>query len=463
MCLLPGRPRRCESPSARLAAPSHHGDSPPPTGSWPWPQRLLWLLLCGLAVVWLGPKFVRDIRPSHAEILDFFQEWASARNRTEGLPIYTPQALTMRRYLEYQVEPDGFQIVRNAHPPTSVLLALPLARLDYSDAFLVWSLLSLTALAVSLWLVVRQLRIPFRVWSLLPTVALLLVCNPFRQQMIQGQLNLFLLLLIVGIWVADRTGRPLWAGTLLGAVTAIKLFPGLLFVYFLFRRQWAVLAAGIVSVVLLTLLTAAVFGPSVYDSYVREAMPEVAEYYDKWPNISLTGFWLKLFDGRTGRVTRVLPLWYNPLLARTLIVVSGAVVLFYLARAIRRAQTRLDCDQAFGLTLIAMLLLSPITWDHYAVLLLLPLALLWLRLPPRSERRVFFWVCTVALWLTPMVYWAPLTGATIKNWMTKVAEPWQTLTALSPPTYALVGLFALGLSLTAKRTRINNFSPPLAA
>ena len=393
--------------SARPVVPSHRGDATARPGSWPWRQRLFWLILCGVTASLLGPKFVRDLRPAPLDILDFFQEWASARNRTEGLPIYTPQLTTMRLYLGRAIEPDELHLVRNVHPPTSVLLALPLARLDYSDAFLVWSLLSLAALAVSFGLVVWQLHYPFRVWSLLPTVTLLLVCNPFRQQMVQGQLNLFLLVLIVGIWVADRTGRPKWAGTLLGAAAAIKLFPGLLFLYFLLRRQWSVVAAGIASLVLLTGLTAVVLGPSVYDSYLHEAMPEVVEYYDRWNNLSLIGFWLKLFDGRTGRVMRVIALWYNPLLARTLIVLSCGIVLFYLARTIRRAQTRPDCDHAFGLTLTAMLLVSPVTWDHYLVLLLIPLALLWLRIPPRSERRVLFWLCTIALWLTPMVYWTP--------------------------------------------------------
>ena len=51
-----------------------------------------------------------------------------------------------------------------------------------------------------------------------------------------------------------------------------------------------------------------------------------------------------------------------------------------------------------------------------------------------------------------MAYWYPLTGATVQTWMTMVALPRQTLTALALPTYALVGLFVLGLGLCKEAT-----------
>ncbi len=432
-----------DSPVGREpAAPSD-----PAPRSWPW--RLFWLVACAAVCLAFGPALVAHLHPGPQEVLDFFQEWASARNPAHGLPVYERQEETMFLYLGYKVGPHEFVITRNAHPPSSVLLALPLSRLDYPDAFLVWSLLSLVALGVSLWIVVRQLRIPFTAWSVAPTVTLLLVCNPFSQQMIQGQLNLILLLLVTCVWAADRSERPAAAGLCLGAATAIKLFPGLLFVYFLLRRRWAVFAWGVAGLALLTALTAVVFGPAVYENYVRLAMPEVAVYYDKWPNLSIAGFWLKLFEGRSGRT---IPIWRNPTLARTLIVLSWELVAIPLARTILRAKSRSECDRGFALTLTAMLLLSPITWDHYFVLLLLPAAILWRELPPTGLRRSALRVCLVLVWLTPMAYWYPLTGATIKSWMTRVAAPWQTLTALSLPCYALVGLFLLGLSLSGERT-----------
>src|SRR4051794_21139132 len=111
---------------------------------WPWRRRCLWLVLLTGTLAWLGPGFLTNLRPPRTRILDFFQEWASARNFCDGLPIYTNQEESSRRYLGYQrPSPEGFFLEFNAHPPTSVLLVLPLAHLDYPDAFLAWSLLSL--------------------------------------------------------------------------------------------------------------------------------------------------------------------------------------------------------------------------------------------------------------------------------------------------------------------------------
>src|SRR5262249_406963 len=151
----------------------------------------------------LGPSFVTSLYPPREKILDFFQEWASARNWFEGLPVYEHQGTTMQRYLGFEARPGTFGIERNAHPPTSVLLALPFGRLDYSGAFLAWSLLSLATLPASIWILLRQLKLTVSLWALVPAVTLLLACNPLRQQVNQGQLNLILLFLVVTIWAAE--------------------------------------------------------------------------------------------------------------------------------------------------------------------------------------------------------------------------------------------------------------------
>ena len=420
-----------------------------------WIYRGVWVILCLTACAIFGPPFVANLRPDRHQIYDFFQEWASAQNALSGRPVYEKQETTMQLYLGWETQPGQFLLKRNGHPPTSVLLAIPLAWLNYPNAFLAWSLLSLAAFGMSLWLVIRGLAIPVSGWSVFPTIALLLVCNPFTQQMNQGQLNLILLLLLTGLWTAERSDRDVGTGMFLGTATAIKLFPAFLFLYFILRRRWQVVSWGLISVLAWSALTVLLLGGGVYESYLRDAMPEVAEYKDWWPNISLPGLWFKLFDGRSGHV---IPIRHAPWLAQVGIVLSWLIVLFLLARVVLRARSQAECDRAFGLSLTAMVLLSPIAWDHYCLLLLLPVALLWLQLPAGRLRRRLFYACLLVLWLTPMVFWKPFLGATIDNWMTLRAMPWQTLVALSPQCYALIGLFALGLTLerTRKATSANN-------
>lgn len=405
--------------------------------------RLFWILVA-LGACWLqGRSFLENLRPTNGVAYDFFQEWASARNHFEGLPIYTHQAITLERYREALHRrpdlPSVASIQYNAHPPTSVLLALPLARLDYPDAFLIWSVLSLLALTGSLGLVLHQHPNALSVWAILPLAALLLWCNPFRQQMIMGQLNLILLLLFAGSWAADRTGRSWTAGALLGVATAIKLFPGYLFLYFVMRRQWRPLVAGVVSFLALTGLTVAVLGAECYRDYVTGVLPSLTRYRVDWPNLSLMGFWHKLFNSQG---SHVIPLWQNPLLAWTATLLSDVVVTGLTAWLIWRSRSPRQRDLAFSLTIIAMLLVSPITWDHYFTLLFLPLFLLWFWTSPSEPPRVLFWCLLIGLWLQPLFFWRfAFPGVNHENWQVMTATPRQTLTVLSIQTYILLALF----------------------
>jgi putative flippase GtrA len=420
-----------------------------PTNALPFGRRWLWVLLAVLVCMLQGPSFLRDLRPPTERGLDFFQDWASARNRIEGLPIYTRHDVTALRYMGIHIKTnDPFYVPVNAHPPASVLLFLPLAWLNYPDAFLAWELLSLAALGLSMWLVGRELGVRFSAWSVFPIVALLLICFPFRLHMEQGQLSIALLLLITLAWVAYRRGWPMWAGALLAAATSVKLFPGFLFLFFLLRRQWRVLVGGAIGFAVLTVVTATILGPDIYLTYLKEVLPQVGDYRSGWGNVSLPGIWFKLFDPLTERM-RVEPLWRSPLLARIGALVCCAVVVAVMAGVTWRVRSQADEDRAFGIAVMAMLLVSPLTWEHYLPLLLIPLAVLWVHLPPTGAtgRHWLFVVLLIALWsCTDQLSEPFLPGSYLKS----VAWPVHTITLLSFKCYTLLGLFSFAV-LTARR------------
>jgi hypothetical protein len=267
-----------------------------------------------------------------------------------------------------------------------------------------------------------------------------------RQQLLQGQLNLVLLVLIVGVWWADRSGRPVWAGIFLGAATAIKLFPGFLFLYFVLQRRWRAVAAGAASIVVLTMWTVAVLGIESYREYIVDVIPTLGSWRSSWPNVSLLGFWSKLLDPNSN-VGTTIPLVRSPLLARAGTWISCALAVAAVVVVVRRARSRSERDHAFATCITAMLLVTPIVWDHYFLLLLLPIALLWTSLPSSGPARWDFRLILFILWMPPSLWWKILLGADRITWTHSTALPWQTLTALSFQTYALLGLFALGLVL----------------
>ena len=88
-----------------------------------------------------------------------------------------------------------------------------------------------------------------------------------------------------------------------------------------------------------------------------------------------------------------------------------------------------------------MLLVSPICWEHYLLLLLAPLAIVWMNLPASRFARTLFSTIVVAFWLGYPVTWTAfgLNGRT--------ATPIDSLGILSYQFYALLGFFALALMI----------------
>ena len=73
-------------------------------------------------------------------------------------------------------------------------------------------------------------------------VTVLLSLGPIVGDLHHGNVNLFILFLVVAALAAFRRRRDLLSGLLLGLAVACKLTPALFIPYFLWKRQWRVLA-----------------------------------------------------------------------------------------------------------------------------------------------------------------------------------------------------------------------------
>ena len=397
------------------------------------PDAISWTPLRSTSLKWLAPLLVcvllapvfwRTIRAGQPR--DFVQEWASARNYQTGHAIYENQEISLQRHLGVRRQPNEFFLEYNAHPPTSVLLVLPFAWLDYPTAFLLWNLLSLLALVASIVLVFHELETPLSPQGFcltLTAVMLASVCSPLREQLLQGQWNLLLLLLFTGTWAAARRELPWLAGSLLGLAIAIKLFPGFLLLFFLLRCQWRVVMSATLAFVGLTLLTLAFFGLETYRQYIVEVLPAIDAFRSAWPGISMRNFWCRLFDPSSACGVTI-PLAVNPWLARILTLGSSMGVVGILAWVIYRARQPESFDRCYALSLVAMVLVSPIAWDHYLVFLLLPALLLWNQFQHEDNRLRWALIFTLLpLGLHRYFFWALLVCDPRLDWTHQVAQP----------------------------------------
>jgi Glycosyltransferase family 87 len=395
-------------------------------------------LVAGLwGCLWLGPLCVEAMRPDDNRLNDYYQDWGSARNYWVGQPIYTEHAQSIPRHLGSP--PNLIKTIDyNAHPPASVLLALPFAQLSYADAVLAWNTVSLLAFLGSLVIVAKVLPVPTNLY--LPILALLTFCHPLYGNLHSGQLTLILVLLVTAVWALERSGRSAAAGLVMGIATAIKLFPAYLAAYYIARGQFRPLRTAAFSFTTITVLTLLLLGLDTYRDYVCVVLPHQTKFRSFGYNLSIAGFWHKLFDPE-GERRWMSPLWASPVLARWAIGISDLWVTFLVGTLAYRARTPAQRDLAFAIVIVAMLLVSPVTWDISLPLLLIPIAVI-ARNAKDSRLITFILMFIIIVIWTPQII---LTKLALGGRSLNVA-PWTFMVgAPSVKFYALLAVFGLGL------------------
>ena len=274
--------------------------------------------------------------------------------------------------------PDTAQITEselhpNLNPPFQTLLVAPLGLLPYKSAFWVWSALSLLAGGVAAALIARQASQTEHRSRTVCLSILLLAYFPTIATIMLGQLSLWLLLFLTIAWVSARAGNDRAAGIALGIAVSSKTFVGLIVLLFLVMRRWRLLAWMIGTATACALAALLVTGPETYLNYLSK-LGSVTWYAASW-NASFLGFTTRILGGSENT-----PLIQLPGLARGLAYGASlivAVVLTWLAWPRHSEISRSRFDALFALTLVAMLLISPLGWMYYFPALLIALVVAW--------------------------------------------------------------------------------------
>jgi len=258
----------------------------------------------------------------------------------------------------------------NPNPPLLAYLLLPAATLPQPTFRLVWFVLNSAALATLLALCLRAVGAPqlTRLWGLLAAGVL---CWPAAYLCLSmGQLGIILALLAVLSFVL-AAARPAAAGAALATGAAIKLYPGLLGLYYLLRGPrrplwWAAVWGAVLLAVPLV-----ISGLPPYENYLRKVLlgdfyPYAAEF-----NISLNGLWNRLFTANA----YFKPIADLPALASALTLVSAVAVLV-LCLQTAGARDQLGNLIAFAAWLCAMQLLTPLNGYYNLPALIFPFLVL---------------------------------------------------------------------------------------
>jgi hypothetical protein len=297
------------------------------------------------------------------------------------------------------------------NPPIMAVLLEPLARMPSLAGALVWFYLKLGMALLSLYWVFRLVEgtgIAFPPWA----KALTVLCSlkPILDDLNHGNVNLFILFLVVAALTAYRHRRDLLAGLLLALAISCKITPALFLPWLAWKRSWRALAGCTVGLALF-------FYPGVAPG-LRLGMAKNQEQLVSWyrnmvhpfvvegkvtsehVNQSLPGLIFRLATDSPSFVTFVDDVEtasrYDNLLSLTpgqaKWFVKGCMGLFVLlvvwcCRTPPEQREGFSIAAEMGVVVLGMLLFSERTWKHHCVTLMLPCAVLCYRLAlPASPR-----------------------------------------------------------------------------
>ncbi len=308
----------------------------------------------------------------------------AGRALIEGMDPYDPvdlNALAGRRVFPY------------LYPPLLAMLWTPLAKMPLEIAHAIWQSVSLMALGASALLCIRLANPETPTTRAATVIAAFLVPlgHPFYSAAQHGSLSVVLSFLLILFFERMHRGKEITAGIVLAIACGLKGLPALLLVYLAVKRRFRALVVALIAGGVLLAASVSIVGLDLHLRFVVEVMSQIgyAVHSDLGfdpayhpANQSLNGFLSNLFDcgGNWGCS-----------LAVVAICAAFALPTLWLV------SKRREIDGAEASALVFMLLLvSPITWLHHMVLLLLPATVFTAKVVSGSWRPRWWFLIAVA-------------------------------------------------------------------
>jgi hypothetical protein len=300
---------------------------------------------------------------------DFKCFWLYSHVATQGYNLYEVEHypavvesldLTYDQEFEDQVIKAGFPF-----PPPMIFLFIPLTLFPtINAAYVAWYVFISLMFAIGIYLVWRNFLKNDGWIGLALVAALAFIAYPVVLTVLLGQTLFIMLVLVMLFWQS----RERWDGGVWRII--VKQVLAGLALYALLRRKVRPLVGALITFVGLMALTALAYGaPMVIKYFTSNPVTRRPNYvYTELPNQSLLAEILRAiqFDFSA-----------SPLF-QPFFVASALLLLVLTSWLIFQLEDK-DDDLAFVLTLPLSLLLYPATLNHYSLLLLIPVVVLWKR------------------------------------------------------------------------------------
>src|SRR5687767_3522880 len=284
-----------------------------------------------------------SIQPALGALLDFGSFISAGKAAREGQDPYTTDSP-----LVFQVDSQNSDQTLpspNLNPPVSIYFFRPLADVNPAKAVLLWRVISTVMFVSGVFILARsypEFTNPVRIlWAL--------NLAGFWNTIALGQIYAPIFLLAIGVWIFTENKYSILAGIMLGTIIAIK--PNFIFWLLLLgvAGQTAIILSTAVTVLVLSLLPIAFFGPQIYQQWLMAI--------SNYPSIGLLIAGNSSLHSLAARFGSAIPG----------LVLSVLLVIVSLSLARRRKYIP---SKANTLGIVGSLLISPFSWAGYTILTL---------------------------------------------------------------------------------------------
>ena len=256
--------------------------------------------------------------------------------------------------------------------PFSALPIFPLAAFGALTAKRVWIVANLAFLGITAETLHRSTSLGRRRIYLLSLLAIV----PLRTSFLYGQMHLLVLLFLALAWAFHRRTRDIACGVCVALAGALKIYPLLFGIYFLWKRQWTAFIAMTITMLGIVVATGAVMGTDILRVYAIQILPsslrgEVLDPYH-WHSASGSALFHRLFLFEPS--LNPSPLTNAPSVYAVMYPLWQALIFVPLLALIRRNSGEAE-QVEWAAFLLALLVLSPVPSSYHFVVMILPITL----------------------------------------------------------------------------------------
>ena len=354
--------------------------------------KLLLILATVFCLTLFSFKYLKYVHPEVTAVstTDFPNYFFAGKRLLTGDLIYRP----FNDELESLTGATGYRAY-TADTPLTILLLSPLSELDIAYAAHTLNIISVLLLSLSIFVV--SMHCGFSFLACFFFTALSLSSHAFLFLLKRCHMESVLLFLAIYGFIRLSKGTPGICGFLWGLAASLKLFPLMwLLPYFRTKSKRALFFSGILSFLFFSSISFFVVGGENFRVFVFEVIPKSAQWYGTAGNYSIISF----FTALLGYDTAVMP--------------SIFVCLLLLVYFLKLIFTHDISDKrAYAVSTSAALLLSPLSWLNYLILIF-P-ALIFIAETYRKESLKNLWPFILLI----IIFW---------NWPDYIDSHWRSLT-----------------------------------